>query len=417
MEGIMAKHKLSDKAVKNAKGKKYFADGGGLYLKLTTTGSKSWCFRWWDKSEAEPGERGKLREMGLGAYPTTTLAQARDKAEAALKIADAGGDPIKARAAVEAQTQAEVLQDVGQAAPGVMTLDKAAERFISEKLEPESKPESKTVPQWRSSLKEYASPFIGNKDVDQINTEDVLAVLQPIWHTVPETASRVRMRLENILAWAAAMGYRDRDKINPAMWRGHLITLLPAKSKIAPVQHFAALDYKDMPALYAELCAKESLTARALRFTMLTAARTGETIRAEWAEIDDGVWTVAADKMKAGKEHTVPLSSEAANVLNLLDDSGRYVFPAGNKGKRSHGHMSNIAQLKLLKEMRPGMTVHGFRSAFRDWTAEETDYPNHVAEMALAHIVRGVEGAYRRGSLLEKRAQMMQDWAQYLTTH
>lgn len=417
----MASNKRSDKYYKNAKGahdkggKKYHADGNGLYLKITTTGSKSWCFRWWDKTNAKPGTRGKLREMGLGPFPAITVAQARDKAAVALEIAEAGGDPIKAREAVEAEVLAEVLEPVGQAAPGVMTFDKASEEYITSKLEPESKPGAKTVDQWRSSLKQYASPTIGSKDVAEINTSDVLAVLKPIWHTVPETASRVRMRMENILAWAAAMEYRDIDKANPAAWRGHLITLLPAKSKIAPVKHFAALSYKELPALYQELKAKNSLSAHALRWTLLTGARTGETIRAEWSEIKDGVWTLGPEKMKAKKPHLVPLSDEAAAILNKLDDSGRYLFPGGNHGRQTLAHMSNMAQLKLLQETRPGVTTHGFRSGFRDWAAEETDYPNHVAEMALAHVVKGVEGAYRRGSLLEKRADMMNDWAKYLT--
>jgi len=414
----MAKPRLSDKAVKNAKGKKYLADGGGLYLQISPTGSKSWVFRWWDRTGANPGERGKLREMGLGGYPVTTLAQARTKAETALKIADAGGDPIKAREAIEAQVQTEVLKEFGQSAPGAMTFDKCAAQYITEMLEPVCKTGAKTVPQWRASLKEYASPHIGAMDVAEISTDDMKRVLDPIWYAINETAARVRSRCENILDWCAVMGYRERDRINPAAWRGNLQHLFQPKKKVSPVQHFAALPYSAMPALYAELAAKDSLTAKALRFTMLTACRTGEVIRAEWSEIENGVWTVAAHKMKAGKEHAVPLSTEAGGILNLLDDSGRYLFPAGNKGKRGHGHMSNIAQLKLLQEMRPGTTVHGFRSAFRDWVAEETDCPNHVAEMALAHIVRGVEGAYRRGAMLEKRAALMEDWANFLTdTH
>jgi integrase len=257
-------------------------------------------------------------------------------------------------------------------------------------------------------LKEYASPFIGNMDVADIGVDDVMRVLDPIWHKVPETASRVRMRIENVLGWATAMNHRKG--FNPAVWRGNLSHLLPDKQKIAPVQHFKAIPYKDMPALYAELLAKTSLSAKALRFTMLNACRTGETIGAEWAEFEDGVWEIPAERMKMGSAHAVPLSGEVASVLDELDDSGQYLFPA-LKGK---GHMSNIAMLKALKEMRPGFTVHGFRSGFRDWAAEKTNYQNHIAEMALAHSVKGVEASYRRGDLLEKRAALMNDWANFL---
>jgi integrase len=404
----MAKHKLSDKAVKNAKGKKYFADGGGLYLKLTTTGSKSWCFRWWDKTDAQPGERGKLREMGLGAYPNTPLAQARDKAEAALVIAVAGGNPIKARATVEHQTQVKVLKEVGQAAPGVMSFDKCAKRYIDKMLVPITK-KGKNVEQWRSSIEQYVSPHIGSMDVAEIDTDDVMRVLVPIWHKVPETASRVRMRIENVLAWSTAMKYRTG--FNPGVWRGNLSQLLPDKNKVAPVKHFPALPYSELPALYAELVAKNSHTSRALRLTMLTACRTGEIIGAEWSEIEDGVWTIPGERMKAGKEHSVPIMGEAAKVIALLDDSRKYLFPA----RQGTGHMSNMAMLQLLKVMRDNATVHGFRSGFRDWAAEETEHANHVCEMALAHTVKGVEGSYRRGNLLEKRAVLMNDWADYLT--
>lgn len=410
----MAKELLKAVQIKNAKGaheggKKYHKDGGGLFLQVSKTGSKSWVFRRRESS-------GKVPEVGLGSYPEVSLAEAREIAGEIWSLTSAGVAVKQARDTVKGQKQVEVIVEAGLPDPNTMTFDKAAKRFISEKLEPESKAGTKTVPQWRSSLKEYASPHIGNMDVADIGTDDVMRVLQPIWFEISETASRVRMRMQNILAWCAVMGYRDRDRINPAQWEGHLALLLPAKQKIAPVKHFAALDYKDLPALYAELAAKTSLTAKALRFTLLTGCRTGETIRAEWAEFDDGVWQIPAEKMKAAKSHLVPISTEAANVLNLLDDSGQYVFPAGNKGKRSHGHMSNIAQLKLLKEMRPGTTVHGFRSGFRDWAAETTDHQNFVVEMALAHTIgNAVEAAYRRGSLLEKRARLMEDWSDFLT--
>ncbi|MAT92858.1 MAG: integrase [Halioglobus sp.] len=391
-----------------AKCKNYHSDGGGLYLQVTgKRNAKSWVFK--------RQEGGKLREVGLGPLSELTLAQARDIAADIWKLTSAGSSLKAARDAVQKEQATEVLEEVGLPAPDAMTFDQCAERFIAEKLTPESKPGSKTVPQWEASLKQYASPHIGSMDVADIGTDDVLGVLQPIWHKVPETASRVRMRIENVLAWATVKGYRSG--FNPAVWRGNLSQLLPAKQKVRPVKHFTALPYQDMPALFAELRDKESLTSLALRFTMLTACRTGEVIGAQWSEIDDtktGIWTIPAERMKAGKPHLVPLSTGAGYVLAQIERKNDWVFPGGNHGRRKVGHMSNIAQLKLLKEMRPGVTVHGFRSAFRDWAAEETDHDNHVAEMALAHTVKGVEGAYRRGALLDKRADLMQDWSKYL---
>jgi integrase len=263
--------------------------------------------------------------------------------------------------------------------------------------------------QWENTLSTYAFPKIGDLPVQQVDTEQVLSVLTPIWGIKTETASRVRMRIENILAWATAMGYREG--FNPAIWGGHISKLLPARSKVQERKHFAALPYAEVPELYGDLVKKKALSAKGLRFTMLTACRTGEVIGAQWREIEGGIWTIPKGRTKTSRTHRVPLSDPATALLEDLANTHSHLFPA----LRGDGHMSNIAMLKLLKSMREGMTVHGFRSSFRDWAAEETNYQNHIVEMALAHkIGSDVEAAYRRGDLLDKRRQLMDDWAAYV---
>lgn len=405
------KHKLSVKQVENAKpagkkgGKEYWNDGGGLYLQVRKSGHKGWQFRWRDRTTQ------KLRAMGLGGFPAVKLAQARNAAEDARQVVQSGGSPT-----LERDKALKEVQDQTHAEENVLSFDNVADEYIAHILAPDCKTgkTAKTVDQWINSLEMYVTPVFGPKPVGEVDTADVLEVLKPIWTTKSETADRIRMRIERIIAYSAAKGYRSPDMINPGIWRGHLDAHLPKKQAKKKRQHFKALPYKKLPKLYGELCEKTSLTALALRFTILTAARTGEVIGAEWKEIDDFLWTVPASRMKAGKKHVVPLPEEAGNIFEELDDSGKYLFPGGNYGKRG-GHLSNIAMLNLLKDMRPGITVHGMRSAFRDWAAECTDAQNFVVEKCLAHTVGGVEGAYRRGELLDKRAALMEQWAKFLT--
>jgi len=359
-------------------------DGAGLYLNTSKTLSQSWIFRY--------RQHGKLRDVGLGSTMDVGLKDARDLADKARAAVKAGRDPRTA------------IRDQG----GPVTFKMAAEAYMA--AHSPAWRNEKHREQWASTLATYAYPKIGALPVEQVDTERVLAVLTPIWGKKTETASRVRMRMEAVLAWATAMGYREG--FNPAIWRGHLNTLLPARAKVQERKHFAALPYADVPQLYADLAAKPALSAKALRLAILTACRTGEVIGAAWHEIRGDVWTVPKARMKAAKAHRVPLSPAALALLAELPDAHEHLFPA----LRGEGHICNIAMLKLLKSMRPGMTVHGFRSSFRDWAAEETNYQNHVVEMALAHTVgSAVEAAYRRGDLLDRRRELMDDWARYVT--
>jgi integrase len=267
--------------------------------------------------------------------------------------------------------------------------------------------------QWGSTLATYVYPTVGVLPVHAVDTALVTEVLEPIWASKPETAGRVRGRIESVLDWAKARGYRDGE--NPARWRGHLDKLLPNRRKVRRPKHHAALPYVDLPAFMQNLRARESVSARALEFTILTAARTGETIGATLAEINfaDKTWTVPASRMKAGQEHRVPLCDRALEILQSVpqEKGSPFLFIGG----RSGGALSNMAMLELLRGMVEGhVTVHGFRSTFRDWAAERTNYPNHVVEMALAHAIGDdVEAAYRRGDLFDKRRRLMRDWASY----
>jgi integrase len=380
---MTGRYKLKANQVGTAKRAGMLNDGGGLYLSTSKTLSQSWIFRY--------KQHGKSHSLGLGSTRDVSLAEARDKADTARKAARAGKD---AKASLR-----------GDAGP--MTFRKASEAYIA--AHSPAWRNAKHKAQWESTLATYANPKIGDLPVSAIDTDHVLSVLTPIWGKKTETASRVRMRIENILAWSTAMGHREG--FNPAIWGGHLNKLLPARSKVQKRRHFAALPYSDMPQLYADLSAKVSLSAKALQFTMLTACRTGEVIGAQWAEIDGDTWTVPDDRMKAGKPHRVPLSPPAVALLDDLANTSNYLLPA----LRGEGHMCNVAMLKLLKEMRPGMTVHGFRSSFRDWAAEQTNYQNHVVEMALAHTIKDqTEAAYRRGDMLKKRRELMADWADFV---
>jgi len=391
-------HKLT--AVKVAKLNKTgrYGDGGGLWLQVSKWGTKAWQFRYMLHDRA--------RQMGLGSIHTLSLAEAREKAREARALLLDGIDPIDARQGQRQQARAEAAKRI--------TFREAAERYIA--AHRAGWKNEKHGEQWTRTLATYAFPVIGNLAVADIDTSHVIKVLEPIWTKKTETASRVRGRMEAVLDWAKARHFRQGD--NPARWRGHLDKLLPAKSKVRKVKHHGAMPYAEVPAFMADLRKQDSVSARALEFTILTAARTGETIGARWSEFDlkAELWTVPADRIKAGRDHRVPLSDRCLEIIADMpreDDGDGPVFPGVRPGKG----LSNMAMLELLRGMTDnGYTVHGFRSSFRDWCAEQTNYPREVAEAALAHIVGDqTEAAYRRGDALEKRRRLMAAWAGYCT--
>lgn len=371
----------------------YYCDGGGLYLQVSKTGSKSWIMRY--------TLDGKPREMGLGSFSAFTLAEARQRATAQRKQLADGLDPLEVkRVKVLARRMADA---------NIITFDKAAAAFI-EANSPAWR-NAKHGDQWRNTLATYASPVIGALPVSVITTAHVLRVLTPIWSTKTETATRVRGRIEKILDWAKVQGYRTGD--NPAAWRGHLSEALPTPSKVADAGHHAALPWIEIGAFMVALRAMQGAGARAMELIILTATRTSEVLNAKWTEfdLDAGLWVIPKERMKGFREHRVPLSVAALAVLdNAKAEStgGEYVFTG-----RKLAALSNMVCLQTLKRMgRSDLTVHGFRSTFRDWTAEATAYPRDVCEMALAHAVEDKsEAAYRRGDLLEKRRALMSDWA------
>lgn len=374
----------------------YYPDGGNLYLQVSPSRSKSWVFRYaFDKRE---------RQMGLGSVSDFSLADARERAAEQRKLLTDGIDPLTVK------RERELARRMADA--NIITFDKAATAYIE--AHAASWRNAKHADQWRNTLETYASPVIGRLPVSAVNTALVLRILQPIWASKTETATRLRGRLERVLDWARVQGYRTGE--NPAAWRGHLDKLLAAPTKVAKVSHHAALPWGQMGAFMAALREQTGLSALAVEYIILTACRTSEALGAMWAEIDleTGVWTIPGERMKAGREHRVPLSQAALDVLTKVKaETGNqegYVFP-GRKG----GTLSNMAGLALLKRMgRADLTVHGFRSTFRDWCAEATDYPRDVAEMALAHTIADkTEAAYRRGDMLEKRRALMTDWAAF----
>jgi integrase len=371
-----------------------YADGNGLYLQVTSSGGKSWILRY-ERARRE-------RWLGLGALHTVSLKDARERArKARLQILD-GIDPIDAK---RAQRAAEAL-----AAAKSITFEEAAKQYFD--AHEKKWRNAKHRAQFLSTLKAYAYPKIGKLPVADIDLGLVLKVIEPIWEAKTETASRVRGRIETVLDWATVRGYRKGE--NPARWRGHLEHVLPARGRIAKQNHHAALPYAELPAFMSELRKREGVAAKALEFTILTAARTGETIGATWGEINfsDKTWTVPAGRIKGGREHRVPLSDTALKLLKSLptEKNNEFVFI----GPRSGG-LSNMGMASVLSRMeRKDITVHGFRSTFRDWAAERTNYPNHVVEMALAHTIGSkVEAAYRRGDLFDKRRQLMATWEKF----
>ena len=390
----MAIHKLTPRKVATASPGKY-EDGGGLRLVVAPSGAKKWVLRFTID--------GSRREMGLGSFPDVGLAEARDKASKYRKQARAGTDPIDAR-----QSEPEA----------VPTFTTCAARYIRSHR-PGWK-SAKHAQQWVRTLKTHVRPIIGSKPVDAVTTEDVLKILSPIWTTKTETAKRVQGRIESILDYAAAHKYRD--PLNPARWRGHLDKLLSKPSRVRKVTHHPAMPYGDVPAFMKELSGNSSVSALALRFLILTATRTNEVLQAKWPEIDLGatIWTVPAERMKARRDHRVPLSDASLRVLEALPrmDGNPYLFPGARYGRP----LSNMALLQLMRSVGYGVgghrgdyVPHGFRSSFRDWSGEVASFPRDVAEMALAHVIQNkVEAAYRRGDLFDKRREMMQAWADYL---
>jgi integrase len=391
---------LPANALEKIKSPGLHSDGGGLYLQISPSGARSWVFRFM--------LNGKRRDMGLGRAGDrdVTLAKARQKAAEARAAVAEGADPIAVRDAARAAEAAEQAKAV--------TFKVAATRYID--AHKAGWRNAKHGAQWTATLETYAYPVFGSVAVGAVEVGHITKVLLPIWSEKPETARRLRGRIEAVLDWATANGFRRGD--NPARWRGHLENLLPKYQKVAKVKHHAALPYTEVGAFVADLQGQSGTAARALEFLILTATRTAETVGARWSEIDldKAEWKIPGDRIKAGKEHRIPLSPRAVAILRAQHKSktGEFVFPGG-KAKRP---LSNNAFLALLDRMGRGdITAHGFRSTFRDWAAEQTNYPRDVAEMALAHAIGDkVEAAYRRGDLYAKRARMMTDWAKHCAT-
>jgi integrase len=375
-----------------------YADGAGLYLRVGRGGAKSWAFRFMLK--------GKPREMGFGSFTKVSLADARKKAGDARLLLSDGRDPLEARQEEQRQlTAAEKL-----ATSRSMTFDQCADAYIG--AHEASWKNDKHRQQWRNTLATYVSPVLGSVPVQDVTVELIMKVIEPLWKSKTETARRIRGRIEVILDWARVRGYRTGE--NPARWRGNIDHLLPARSKVRPVRHHAALPYTKIGGFMKDLRSVESTSAAALEFLILTAARTGEVIGTRWPEINlkDQIWTVPAERMKSRREHRVPLSSAVITILKRVACSeDGYVF----SGRHPDTPLSNMALLMMLGRMNCGdITAHGFRSTFRDWAAECTNFPSEVVEMALAHVIEDkTEAAYRRGTLFEKRRLLMEAWASF----
>lgn len=381
-----ATNKLTDAACKAASKPGLLSDGGGLYLAVKPSGAKSWAFVW--------KASGKRREMGFGPYPAVKLARARALAADAREAIAEGRDPI-------AEKRKEEEPTFGEAADAFLASNETAWR------------NEKHRAQWAMTLGTYAKPMRGRK-VSEIGTDDVLGVLTPLWQKRPETASRLRGRIERVLDFARAKGWREGE--NPALWRGHLKAILPARQKLTRGHH-AAMPYRAVPDFLAQLAGRDAMAARGLAFLILTAARSGEVLGATWDEFDleAGIWTIPANRMKAGQLHRVPLSKPALGIIAALSEArvSDFVFP----GQKPNRPLSGMAFEMLLRRMQAGaFTVHGFRSAFRDWAGDETSFPREVAEQALAHRVGdATERAYRRADALERRRKLMEAWASYCT--
>ena len=378
---------LSAQKVKTA-GPGRHGDGRGLFLYVKPSGSRSWVLRY--------QMQGRRRDLGLGSFPDVSLAMARSRASEARRLIAEGVDPIaKKQQATPKTFKDAALELIDSKRPGWKNAKHAA--------------------QWTSTLEAYAFPKIGQVQVAKIETADVIAALTPIWSTKPETANRVRQRIEAVLDYTSALGIRTGD--NPARWRGHLDHLLPKPKNVRAVKHHAALPHAEIADFMMELDAREGVAARALGFTILTAARSGETRGATWAEIDldAKLWTIPAGRMKAGKEHRVPLSKAAIALLSSKRGGNKLIFESEAKPGKSISDMSMTAVLRRMK--RDDITVHGFRSTFRDWAGETTGFPREVIEAALAHGIKDkAEAAYARSDLFDKRRSLMEAWATVATS-
>ena len=375
-------------------------DGRGLYLQVKN-GSRSWLYRFMI--------HGKGRWMGLGRFPDVSLAQARKAAEKARTLLRDGVDPIEARN----QRKQAARMDAAQA----ITFETCATRYIE--AHRAGWRNFKHAAQWTSTLQTYAYPVFGALPVQAIDTGLVMQALEPIWSKKPETATRVRQRIEATLDWATARGFRSGE--NPARWRGHLDKLLPKRSKVSVVRHHEAMPYGELPKFFEALSKQTTISAKAMVFTILTAARSGETRGATLGEIDlkNALWTVPPERTKSRREHRVPLTKEALTLLRSLSqmgtDADALLFP--NPQGRV---LSDTAMRKYLQEdmEQPGLTVHGFRSTFRDWAAERTNFPRELAEASLAHVLRDkTEAAYQRGDMLDRRRTLMQAWAHFCSSN
>jgi integrase len=396
--GARSINRLSPVAIKRLTEFGRYCDGGGLYLQIGPGPSRYWIYRY--------QIQGRVRDMGLGPASVLGLAEARALAAQYRLQKVMGLDPIEDRRLKRRQKNLE--------AASAVSFEECARKLIDAKKP--SWRSAKHGDQWLSTLTTYAFPHFGDLAVGTVDTNLVLKALEPIWQKKNETAGRVRERIEAVLDAARARGLREGE--NPARWRGHLENLLPKPSAIRRVRHHPALPYAEISNFMAALRSLKSTAALAMEFLILTATRTSETIGARWDEIDlpHGVWTIPSSRIKAGKEHRIPLPAPAITLLEKLHQHrvGPYVFPGMKSGKP----LSNMALLKLLGRMGwADITTHGFRSTFRDWAAEQTNFPREVAEMALAHAIENkVEAAYRRGGLFQKREKLMAAWALYCGT-
>jgi len=391
---------LSPLAINKIKERGWHAVGhvAGLGLKVSKTGARSWVMR------VMVG--GKRREFGLGSFPTTQLASAKDRARSTRDQIFSGIDPAITKKQAKSALAAQRAKAV--------TFKTLAEQYIAQ--HEASWKNAKHAAQWISTLERYAYPVCGHMVAADIDTAAVLSILEPIWLQKSETASRLRGRIEAVLDFSTAKGLREGP--NPARWKGHLALTLPSKRKISPVKHHPAVPVKDMPVFFEELQKREGTAVRALEFLTLTAARSGEVRGVDWGEIDlaKKVWVIPAERMKAKREHRVPLSTQAIKLLKAQPSykSGGLVFPGGKPTTK----LSDMALTAVMRRMEVQAVPHGLRSSFRDWVGEQTSYPREVAEMALAHVVaNATEGSYWRSDLFEKRQLMMEEWAGYLTSH
>jgi integrase len=397
--GVMGRgiNRLSARAVETAKNSGLLADGGGLYLQVSKAGSKSWLYKFM--------LNGRSREMGLGSLKAISLADAREKATLCRASLVDGVDPIEAR---KSDRSRRIVTD-----QNTITFANAADAYIA--AHETGWKNAKHAAQWRNTLAVDAYPVAGQLQVSDIDTEVVMRILRPIWSLKPETAGRLRGRIERILDWATVSGFREGQ--NPAQWQGHLENLLPAKSRIHSVRHHPAMPYQEIGGFILQLREQDGVAVQALEFLIYTAVRTSEVRGASWDEfdLDQGIWTIPGSRTKVGKEHRIPLAERPLNIVKGFqsNDAGNFVFPGGRAGKG----LSDMAMLSVLRRLEIKQTVHGFRSSFRDWAADQTQFPREVAEQALAHTIGNkVEVAYLRSDLFEKRRHLMNLWATYLDT-